>query len=218
LTTFNRSTTGSPRWSPDSRQIVFDGRLEGSADIYVMNAEGGKPRRLTTEAAEDIVPSWSHDGQWIYFCSNRSGSQQIWKVPVAGGQAVQVTRLGGLDSQESGDGQFLYYLKGRNLPGIWRVPTTGGEETLVLEEHRAGYWRQWAVVEQGIYFVTAVTPDRPLIEFFRFETAKVTTVFALEKRLPGTFSALSVSSDRRRLIWTQADQTSSDIMLMENFR
>ena len=94
----------------------------------------------------------------------------------------------------------------------------GGAETLVLEEHRAGYWRQWAAVEQGIYFATAVTPDRPLLEFFRFETAKVTTVFALEKRLPGTFSALSISADGRRLIWTQADHTSSDIMLMENFR
>jgi hypothetical protein len=74
------------------------------------------------------------------------------------------------------------------------------------------------VVAHGIYFVTAETLDRPLIEFFGFATGKITTVFAPEKRLPGTYSALSVSSDGRRLIWTQADQTSSDIMLMENFR
>jgi Tol biopolymer transport system component/serine/threonine protein kinase len=218
LTAFNRSTTGSPRWSPDGRQIVFDARAESSADIYVIAAEGGKPRRLTADISEEVVPSWSHDGQWIYFSSNRSGNPQIWKMPASGGQAVQVTRQGGVDNQESPDGQFLYYTKRRNAPGIWRMPTAGGAETLVLEAHRAGYWRQWQVVAHGIYFVTAETLDRPLIEFFGFATGKITTVFAPEKRLPGTYSALSVSSDGRRLIWTQADQTSSDIMLMENFR
>jgi eukaryotic-like serine/threonine-protein kinase len=218
LTSFNRGLAGSPRWSPDGRQIVFDGRAEGSADIYVINAEGGKPRRLTMESSEDVVPSWSRDGQWIYFCSNRSGSQQIWKMPAAGGQAVQLTRQGGFDNMESPDGKFLYYAKGRGLSGIWRVPTTGGEETLVLDTQHAGFWRQWEVVEQGIYFVTAETPNRPLIQFFSFATGKSIIVFALDKPLPGTLSGLSVSSDGRRLLWAQADLTSSDLMLMENFR
>jgi Tol biopolymer transport system component/serine/threonine protein kinase len=218
LTSFNRGTTGSPRWSPDGRQIVFDGRAEGNAEIYVINAEGGKTRRLTAESSEDVVPSWSRDGRWIYFCSNRSGSQQLWKMPADGGQATQLTKQGGFDNMESPDGKFLYYAKGRGLSGIWRVPTTGGEETLVLDAQRAGYWRQWTVVEQGIYFVTADTPNRPLIQFFSFATGKARTVFALEKRLPGNFSGLSVSPDGRRLIWAQADQTSSDLMLMENFR
>src|SRR5262249_42275770 len=181
LTSFNRSITGSPSWAPDGRQIVFDGRAEGSADIYVINAEGGKPRRLTTESSEDIVPSWSRDGQWIYFCSNRSGSQQLWKMPAAGGQAGQVTQQGGFDRMEGPDGKFLYYAKGRGLAGIWRVPTAGGEETLVLDAQRAGYWRQWTVVERGIYFITGETPNQPLIQFFNFATGKVTTVFALEK-------------------------------------
>jgi len=218
LTSFNRGTTGSPRWSPDGRQVVFDGRAEGNAEIYVINADGGKPRRLTTESSEDIVPSWSRDGQWIYFCSNRSGSQQLWKMPAAGGQAMQLTKQGGFDNMESPDGKFLYYAKGRGLSGIWRVPTTGGEETLVLDLQHAGYWRQWSVVEQGIYFITADTPNRPLIQFFSFATGKASTVFALEKPLPGLGSGLSVSPDGRRLIWTQVDQPSTDLMLMENFR
>jgi hypothetical protein len=29
----------------------------------------------------------------------------------------------------------------------------GGEETLVLDQPRAGYWGYWAMVEEGIYFV-----------------------------------------------------------------
>ena len=218
VVSFDRGATGSPHWSPDGKLIVFDARVEGNADIYVTSPEGGKPQRLTTEASEDIVPTFSRNGQWIYFCSNRSGSRQIWKMPASGGQAAQVTRGGGFDSIESTDGQSLYYLKERGEPGIWRVPVAGGEEALVLDHHRAGLWRQWAVVEQGIFFITAETPDRPLIEFFSFASGKVSLVMTLEKRLPDTISGLSVSPDGSRLIWTQLDHISSDITLIKNFR
>ena len=61
----------------------------------MINAQGGKPRRLTNDGAPAVRPSWSRNGHWIYFGSTRSGESQIWKVPVEGGQSVQVTRTGG---------------------------------------------------------------------------------------------------------------------------
>ncbi len=218
LTNLTHTNTGTPRWSPDSRRIAFDSLAEGNMDIYVVSASGGKPQRLTTEPAEDTCPSWSRDGQWIYFGSNRSGSLQIWKMPVAGGAATQVTKQGGFEGFESFNGKFFYYAKGRDLPGIWRIPVEGGEETLVLAHHQAGLWRYWAVVEQGIYFITAETPDHPLIEFFSFVTGRVTQVATLERPIPRGITGISASSDGRWLIYSQLDQSGSDIMLMENFR
>src|SRR5438045_3696193 len=101
------SPAGSRKESgrPHKPCVPLPARVAGNADLYVISADGGKPRRLTTEASEDIVPSFSHDGNWIYFCSNRSGGQQIWKQPAAGGQAVQITQQGGFDNVESPDGQ-----------------------------------------------------------------------------------------------------------------
>src|SRR5438552_88388 len=132
LTSIGGPLAGTPRWSPDGRQIAFDSWIEGNADIYVISAEGGKPRRLTFDADEDITPSWSQDGRWIYFGCTRSGSMQIWKVPSEGGPALQVTRQGGFEGFESADGRFFYYAKGRAMPGIWRAPVAGGDESLVL--------------------------------------------------------------------------------------
>jgi hypothetical protein len=84
------------------------------------------------------------------------------------------------------------------------------------------------VVTNGIYFVTAENPTRPVIEFFDFATGKATEVAALEKpiplfgRLPSgvtEFNAgLAVSPDGRWILYTQLDQGGSDIMLVENFR
>jgi Tol biopolymer transport system component/DNA-binding winged helix-turn-helix (wHTH) protein len=219
LTTFNRDVTGSPRWSPDGRQIVFDSRAEGNADIYVISAEGGQPRRLTTDPAEEVTPSWSRDGNSIYFCSTRGGIRDIWKMPATGGEAVRITRQSeAYQCVESPDRRFLYYQKSRFMAGIWRVPVAGGAETLVLDHHRAGYWRQWTVVEQGIYFATAERPEQPLIEFFSFGAGRVTPVATLQGRFNIGSSGLSVAPDGRWLIWSQIDQIGHDIMLMENFR
>lgn len=209
---------GTPRWSPDGKQITFDSLVEDNWDIYVVGANGGQPRRLTTEAAEDTCASWSRDGKWIYFGSARSGSREIWKMPATGGDAVQVTRQGGFEGFESPDGKYFYYAKGRRAAGIWRVPVEGGEETLVLDHHRAGYWRYWAVTEQGIYFATAEVPKHPLLEFFDFASGKVTLIATLEKQIHPAIWGLTVSPDSRAVLYLQYDQRGSDIMLMENFR
>jgi hypothetical protein len=68
-------------------------------------------------------------------------------MPAAGGPAAQVTHHGGFAAFESPDGRFLYYAKGLTVPGLWRIPTDGGEETEVINALEAGYWGYWAVLE-----------------------------------------------------------------------
>ncbi|HEU0184817.1 MAG TPA: winged helix-turn-helix domain-containing protein [Blastocatellia bacterium] len=215
--------TGTPRWSPDGRWIAFDSRSndagrEGNADIYLISAEGGQPRRLTTDPAEDVAPSWSRDGKWIYCGSTRGGNMQIWKIPVEGGQATQVTKQGGFEGFESLDGKLLYYAKGRLVPGIWQTPVNGGPETSLLDNNKAGYWRFWAVAPKGIYFATANEPAHPIIEFFSFSTHKVAIVVTLDKPLSPTDPGLTVAPNGRSLLFAQLDQSGSDLMLVENFR
>ncbi len=215
LTQLN-SVTGTPRWSPDGQQIAFDSRAPGNADIYVMDSRGGSLRKLTNEASTDVVPSWSRDGRWIYFASDRNGEWQVWKMPSAGGPAVQVTRHGGYGGFESLDGRFLYYTKGATVPGIWRIPTTGGEETEVIDSLAAGYWGYWGIVENGIYYLD--TTAKPGIVFFDFTTHRATRVFDLESRPAREATGIAVSPDGGTILYTQLDALSRDIVLVENFR
>jgi Tol biopolymer transport system component len=216
LTFFGGPAGGAPRWSPDGQQIAFDSRPEGHTDIYVVSVEGEPPRRFTTQSSDDWVPSWSRDRRWVYFTSNRGGDQQIWKVPAEGGKAVQVTKQGGFFALESPDGQFVYYAKrlGTN-PALWRVPVDGGEEVPVHDLVKPADWAQWAVVDEGVYFVNATEPSSPAIEFFDFATSQVRSIATLEK--PTVFG-LAVSPDGRWILYTQIDRRDSDIMLVENFR
>jgi Tol biopolymer transport system component len=128
-----------------------------------------------------------------------------------------VTRNGGFAPFESPDGQYVYYAKGRSLPGLWRVPVNGGEETPVLEQLRTAFWGYWAVRDEGIYFVDDPGGDsRPGIYLFRFASRETTRLAVLDKRpIPGD-SAFAVSPDGRYIVYTQVDQSGSDIMMAES--
>jgi Tol biopolymer transport system component/DNA-binding winged helix-turn-helix (wHTH) protein len=215
LTHFN-TVTGTPRWSPDGQQIAFDSRAPGNADIFVMDSRGGSVRQLTAEAATDVVPSWSRDGRWIYFASDHSGGWEIWKMPSAGGPAVQVTRHGGYSAFEAPDGKFLYYTKYPAVPGVWRIPTSGGEETEVITALEPEYWGYWAVVENGIYYLD--TTEKPAIAFFDFTSHRTRRVFDLENRPAREATGLAASPDGQTILYTQLDALSRDIVLVENFR
>jgi hypothetical protein len=184
----------------------------------VMSADGGRPRPLTSEPSHDVMPSWSRDGRWVYFCSNRGGSYQIWKMPAAGGQAVQVTQRGGFEAFESPDGESLFYTKGRGPGGIWRSPVAGGEETQVPELLGAGYWRYWVVQEGGIYFASPAASARPALMFFSFATHRLTRLGEFERPPLQGPPGLTVSPDGRWILFSQADQSINDIMLIENFQ
>ena len=90
---------GDPQLSPEGKQIVFQLRStdleanKGRTDLWVVNADGGGLRRLTSDPASDTNPRWSPDGKSIFFLSARSGSSQVWRIAVDGGEAEKVTDL-----------------------------------------------------------------------------------------------------------------------------
>ena len=45
---------------------------------------------------------------------------------------MQLTSQGGFAAFESPDGQAVYYAKGLNVAGLWKVHVNGGEEAPVL--------------------------------------------------------------------------------------
>jgi Tol biopolymer transport system component/serine/threonine protein kinase len=209
---------GSPRWSPDSKWIAFDSHTGGNSDIYVISAEGGPWRQLTNEKTAETQPAWSRDGQWIYFKSNRSGSYQIYKMPAAGGAAKQITFNGGFEGFESPDGSLFYYTRARGAYGIYAVPASGGEEKLVPELSRAGYWRSWVVVREGICFIAREDAPQQTIRFFSFATRRVTPLVTVSHEALWWQPGLALSPDGRRLLFARLENINDEIMLMDNFR
>jgi Tol biopolymer transport system component len=182
-----------------------------------MASDGGQVRQLTFDPDGENIPSWSQDGNWIYFASKRTGRFEIWKVSVKGGKDIQVTRHGGWVALESYDGRFLYYTKNIDdqeyLSGLWALPLAGGDERLVLKS--IGY-RAFAVRRDGIYYISSPTANGSAsVRFYDFATGKSREITSFKENFAG---GLTVSPDRKTILFSVFARTGSNVMIVDNFR
>jgi hypothetical protein len=169
-----------------------------------MRAEGGRPRLL----AIGSVPRWSGDGKWVYFSRGR-----IFKISPSGGEPIQVTDSLASTVEESPDGRFLYVSNSPNIAPtpLRRIRISGGAEELILPEVSG---RNFIPVQSGIWYLTPNTSEGCRLEFFDFTTKSSRTVVRISRpAAPG----LTLSPDRRRIVWSQVDREGADLMLVEKF-
>jgi dipeptidyl aminopeptidase/acylaminoacyl peptidase len=140
-----------PQWSPDGGKIAFVSDRTGlafdeghNADIWVVDANGGSPRRISDHDTADTSPRWSPDGQTIAFVSAvpEKSHAKIWLVPATGGSPSKLA-ADGLDVLPSAlrwaeHGKALYFESGfhgttqlfrLDLASRHAAPITSGDGT-----------------------------------------------------------------------------------------
>ena len=82
-------------FSPDGKRIAYALAEGESTQLYVANADGSSPKRVTeTPYGINSSPSWSPDGKRLAFVSNRGGSPQIYIMNADGSSARRLTFQG----------------------------------------------------------------------------------------------------------------------------
>jgi TolB protein len=84
----------APAFSPDGESIAFASNRSGNMDIWIANADGSSPRRLTRTRASEAAPCWSPTGREIAFTSNRTGTPQLWVMDTDGLNVRRLTTVG----------------------------------------------------------------------------------------------------------------------------
>ena len=106
-----------------------------SVDIWLANAEGSNPTRLTRGSGGHGSPFWSPDGRSVVFDARAEGGQRdIWVIGADGSGLRQVTRSAANDfvPSWSRDGRFIYFASDRTgRPEVFRVSANDGAEEQV---------------------------------------------------------------------------------------
>jgi len=179
ITTGNFDMQG-PTWSPDGRWIAFSSNRTGTqmgdpnrsdnTDLFVIAADGGAERRLTTNPGPDRGPVWSPDGRKIAYSSvdfeNHSASQNDLKVlSVEGGEPLNLTTS--LDYSVSGiewapDGGTIYFRTEEGLgSALYKVSATGGAPQRVLPDNENVYTVESKSKDGSKWLITSTSLSDP---------------------------------------------------------
>ncbi len=114
--TSGNSYNSVPRWSPDSKTIAFTSTREGSNDIFVVDRNGGTPRRVTTHSGSE-TPLGFLDNETILFQASLMPAQntlqgaftsQVYKVNVHGGRPQLFSTIPMTSLDVAPNGRILY--------------------------------------------------------------------------------------------------------------
>jgi TolB protein len=124
-----KGTNSSPTWSPDGSQVMFSSSMQGSPALYVSDASGNRPKRLTYPGSGgDTSPAWNpRTGQSVAFVSDRGGLPQLYMMNSDGtnAQKIDLPDMGYvIDPAWSPNGQLLAF--------SWRRPS-GNYDIYVMD-------------------------------------------------------------------------------------
>ena len=133
--TSTAAVESNPHFSPDGKRLAFSSNRDGGTSVYVVDAMGGMPTRLTWHPSGGSVRGWTPDGKSVLFASRRNsapvGFNRLWTIPATGGPAVQLSNQWGFDGSYSSNGKRIAIDKMSRWDTEWRA-YRGGQNTPLI--------------------------------------------------------------------------------------
>ncbi len=165
--TTNNGLETDPCISRDGKQIVFTGQYEGNSELYIMNIDGGVPKRITYNFDGNVTHAcgWTKDGKILYRTAAHSPvpSTQLFKLnPVTLAQEpvpLWQASYGCYDdagilyfTRYPKQGSFTKRYKGGDIEQIWKF--NGTQEAINLTGDFDGTSTYPMLYDSRIYFLS----------------------------------------------------------------
>ncbi|HCM59417.1 MAG TPA: peptidase S41 [Bacteroidales bacterium] len=155
-------------------------------DLWIMNADGTNPRRLTVDEGIEGEPCFSPDGRLIAFSAQYDGNTDVFVIPVEGGVPVRLTWHPGSDAVRgfTPDGKKVLFISQRaaftgRYSQLFTVGTDGGyPEQLGIPN---AYYASWSPDGNRMAY-TPLSPVHAQWKNYRGGTASTIWLFTFADR------------------------------------
>jgi dipeptidyl aminopeptidase/acylaminoacyl peptidase len=150
IPTVGLTFTPIPTFTPvggGTGKIAFISIAEGGFDIFVMNADGSNPFRLTKDTTWDCCPDWSPDGTKIAFSSLRDGNREIYVMNADGSGQTNLTKNNerDFDPSWSPDGTKIAFISERDGGAeIYVMNADGSHQTRLTKDGKNDAGPAWS--------------------------------------------------------------------------
>ena len=148
--------TGEPGVS--GTRIAFVVKQGRDKELWVMDADGGRPLALTQDRSIVQSPAWAPDGSLLLFTSYRGGGgPRVHVVPAAGGKIYLVSGRPGLNTSASysPDGrEIVLTLSQDGNPEIYLLDARGGSPRRVTSDRAIDTSPCWSPTGREIAFTS----------------------------------------------------------------
>jgi Tol biopolymer transport system component len=202
-------------FSPDGRRIAYSVAGSTGHAVYISNVTGGKPARLSSDAADERSPSWNGDGSWIAYLRNSGGTWQLVKAPSGGGSRPVVLRDACLPSHPKWNRGNSHWIACVTMQGLTLVSADGTETLALSPDHWQVYG--WDRDGQSIYGVKLLADGRRMIASLNIAARAEKLLGELSFPATTELRGFSLSPDGKSFT-TSASQPSGDLWVLEGFR
>ncbi|HEV2500217.1 MAG TPA: hypothetical protein VGY31_11620 [Terriglobia bacterium] len=165
--TFPPLQAREPHWSPDGRQIAFQGISSGPKfKIDLVSSSGGLIREAVPGRGEESVATWSPDGQSLFYGEplyRHDVSQMfIHRLDLKTGKTFEIPGSAGMwTARLSPDGRYIAALDATPIADSQRlfiIETATGRRILTITMPELINEPTWSRDERFVYFATVNTP------------------------------------------------------------
>jgi len=156
--------TGGVVWTVDGK-LVYVSLVTDSYQIWMTDAQGTKPRQLTSDPKYHVSPTVCRRVERAYYISDASGSQQLWSVGFEDGQVRQET-----------NGETQFYDADCSPDGSWFAGVSAPKGSPVLAGHAGKLTRldresgKMSTLFDGEASLPKIAPDGKHVAFFYPQT------------------------------------------------
>lgn len=174
------------QWSKDGQWLAYQANYEGVTEVYVLNKDGGLPKRVSFDNSRVKVQGWTAEGKILYSTDHQVGPASRWLLKMVDPQTLKTETLPLADAVEGvidAKGEYLYFIRyGLQLTGdnarvyrggamgqLWRYHLDGKlgsktEATRLAPDHQ-GSVRQVQLWRDKILLVSDASGNPNLWQF-----------------------------------------------------
>lgn len=127
-----RGDSFAPRWSSDSKRMVFVSDEPGHKSLFLLSSPGAPPAPLVSSPFELTEPEFSPDGRFMAYLENREGDTKLWVHEFETGRQRNLSLRNGVHShpvwRQDGKAVLSLFEAWSYSRDVWAYSLDGGRE------------------------------------------------------------------------------------------